>query len=306
MSDNNDTPSPKENQQNSILLDRPTNERVLVCLYDIRLQRGKAANLNSPCVFHHSSLQCSAFVSFMGFAIAQTFAAIIAGSQAMVGDSAAMMVDAFTYLFNWYAERQKQGYVEQLKVQNGGMSKLLYRKYTYQLELVPPLFSVSTLIVVTVLVLKKAIHVLILDARRDRSQQTNPNLQLMILFSFLNLLLDVFNVFCFARAKHAVGYQTTMEEGMEEEDIDHVKTMRPLLSHDEYGSRGEKDIKGRSNRKTKTMVSLEIESSGLEDEADDHGSNPLCCQQSREDGSNLNMCSAYTVRRSHLASWSFP
>jgi Co/Zn/Cd efflux system component len=242
----------------------------------------------------------------MGFATAQTFAAIIAGSQAMVGDSAAMMVDAFTYLFNWYAERQKQGYVEQLRVQNGGMSKLLYRKYTYQLELVTPLLSVSTLIVVTVLVLKKAIHVLILDARRDRSQQTNPNLQLMILFSFLNLLLDVFNVFLFARAKHAMGYQTTMEEDMEDENTDHVQTMRSLLSYDEYGSRGEEDIKGKSNRKTKSMVSLEIESSGSEDEADDHGSNPLCWQQNREDGSNLNMCSAYTVRRSHLASWSFP
>ncbi|KAG7341994.1 cation efflux protein [Nitzschia inconspicua] len=172
----------------------------------------------------NEKLLCTAFVSFQCFAIAQIIAAVIAGSEALLGDSFAMMVDAFTYLFNWYAERQKVLYAQKLQLhdplliddENGDdddlvattIQELEYKKYTYQLELVPPLISVSTLIVVTIIVLKQSIKVLILDTQRDRSEQSDPNVQLMMLFSFLNLLLDVVNVGCFASAKHALGYNT--------------------------------------------------------------------------------------------------
>ena len=133
------------------------------------------------------------------------------------------MVDAFTYLFNWYAERQKDLYAKKLKYQqqhqNAGHSLSLssaaatiraleYKKYTYQLELIPPLISVSTLLVVTGFVLKSSIRMLVLDSQRDPSQQANPNINLMMLFSILNLVLDILNVGCFARAKHALGYKT--------------------------------------------------------------------------------------------------
>ena len=50
----------------------------------------------------HFVHKCTAFVSFMTFSILQMTAAIFAGSEALVGDSAAMMVDALTYLLNWY------------------------------------------------------------------------------------------------------------------------------------------------------------------------------------------------------------
>jgi Co/Zn/Cd efflux system component len=194
----------------------------------------------SASVPSNEKLLCTAFVSFQCFAIAQTAAAIIAGSEALLGDSFAMMVDAFTYLFNWFAERQKALYAKKLEEQQREASlssteqenvdtsfhlssspsfqALQYKKYTYQLELVPPLISVSTLIVVTIVVLRESIKVLVLDAQRDVSAQSDPNVQLMMLFSFLNLLLDVVNVGCFASAKHAFGYNTHIDEEDENDE----------------------------------------------------------------------------------------
>ncbi|KAG7363163.1 cation efflux protein [Nitzschia inconspicua] len=187
----------------------------------------------------NEKLLCTAFVSFQCFAIAQTVAAVIAGSEALLGDSFAMMVDAFTYLFNWYAERQKVLYAQNLQLhdplliddENGDdddlvattIQELEYKKYTYQLELVPPLISVSTLIVVTIIVLKQSIKVLILDTQRDQSEQSDPNVRLMMLFSFLNLLLDVVNVGCFASAKHALGYNTKTND-----DDSHEPELAPI------------------------------------------------------------------------------
>ena len=209
-----------------------------------------------------------------------------------MGDSAAMLVDAFTYLFNLLAERQKnqykaalssleqqhkkrrrqrrrQGYrwrlpavdlaagptrtainaladiqqQQQLDDTNLDIQEQYYRLKTLRLELIPPLISVSALMVVTVVVAKEAIHVLSLDFAGiddyytanttttitdndagDRmfhrsatsmseelspSLQKDPNLHLMMLFSFLNFLLDGLNVFCFAKADHAAGYATS-------------------------------------------------------------------------------------------------
>ena len=55
-----------------------------------------------------------AFLTFFTFATVQMiFALHIAHSQAMMGDSAAMLVDAFTYLFNYIAERQKAAVQDQ-------------------------------------------------------------------------------------------------------------------------------------------------------------------------------------------------
>ena len=49
----------------------------------------------------NEKLLCIAFVSFQCFAIMQMVVAWIAGSEAMIGDSFAMLVDAATYLLNW-------------------------------------------------------------------------------------------------------------------------------------------------------------------------------------------------------------
>lgn len=176
-------------------------------------------------------VQCVAFVSFTGFASVQTVVALIAKSEAMVGDSAAMFVDALTYGFNLYAERQKNEDDDENTTAPGGPEgeeqseielttaslgdgadisprdaermklerHLQKRRRHLHLELVPPIMSVSILIVVVSLVLRNSINTLILDAHRSEKEQTIPNLVLMMTFSVLNLLLDVVNVLCFAR-----------------------------------------------------------------------------------------------------------
>ena len=217
----------------------------------------------------------TAFVSFMSFAVCQMVFAIWASSEAMVGDSSAMMVDALTYLFNWMAERRKRHFQQQdddiekeqqqqqqKQQQNDGKfpeveltiqerldgederaSKMdiggerrttssmeqqqqqrefqqqqkefqerqrerIKRKALLQLEILPPLISVSALLVVTFFVLKTAIQVLVLDTHRKRSEQSDPNLNIMLIFSLTNLGLDLLNVTCFARAKHLFGFDT--------------------------------------------------------------------------------------------------
>ena len=159
----------------------------------------------------------------MSFALCQTMAALWAGSEAMLGDSAAMMVDALTYLFNLLAERQKHYYVQiqhqedmvcpsKYPLRAKLLRRLKYKQYTLQLELIPPLVSVTTLLIVTGFVLHTAIRVIILDSTRDPSLQADPNVHIMMMFSFCNLCLDGFNVFCFAKAKHALGYKTTEDD----------------------------------------------------------------------------------------------
>lgn len=173
-------------------------------------------------------LLCTAFFTFMTFTTCQSVAAYIAGSEAMMGDSAAMLIDALTYLFNLIAERRKsrfeEFYQEKEKVEDPIRRRKIKlrakRKMTLQLEIVPPIVSVTTLIIVTIIVLKQSITILQLDTHRDPSEQADPNVNLMLVFSCANLLLDLFNVCCFAHAKRLFGYETEprrkVPEGMTE------------------------------------------------------------------------------------------
>jgi hypothetical protein len=138
----------------------------------------------------NENLLGTAVCSFMSFASIKTVVAVFAKSEAMLGDSAAMIVDSFTYLFNWYSERRKVHF----ETEEWAMSLELLRdihedqegqrilartrrKYILQLELIPPIISVSTLVVVMAFVLHKAIRVLILDDNRAITLQGNPNIQ---------------------------------------------------------------------------------------------------------------------------------
>eukprot|EP00984_Skeletonema_dohrnii_P018399 scaffold8581_cov103-Skeletonema_dohrnii-CCMP3373.AAC.8 len=237
----------------------------------------------------NETLLFTAFVSFMGFATVQTVVAFIAQSDAMLGDSAAMAVDALTYGFNLYAEREKtQDVVED---QNNGdeiadnielsssdkrnttthdesegeterdrlEQQFLKRRRHLHLELVPPLMSVSILIIVTIFVLRNSIKTLILDTQRNESEQTQPNLKIMMAFSTANLFLDLFNVTCFATAKHLMGYNTTEQSNTEQH----------------YGE----------------VIDDEVYS-GLNADDNESGIDP---EETEEDKRvNLNMCSAYT------------
>lgn len=192
-----------------------------------------------------------AFISFLCFTIAQAIAAYFARSEAMMGDSIAMGVDAFTYGFNLIAERMKnradvmvhsrmelemqaqrknrhqesttENEDGSLSVQeNADTEKKIQRakrKLTLILELVPPLISVITLISVTAYILHEAVTLLVLDSQRDTNLQDEPDVIIMFVFSFLNLVVDGINICFFSKADHAFGYDTF------EDDIHRVETL---------------------------------------------------------------------------------
>lgn len=204
-----------------------------------------------------------------------------------MGDAAAMMVDALTYLLNWYVERQKRAYAEMLqRDSHGDLARLRYRKYHLQLELLSPLVSTAALLAVTGLVLNKAIRILILDTNRDISLQSDPNLNLMLLFSILNLFLDVFNVFFFAKANHVLGFETGVHDSADDsvpvQDRLQLKSAQRLLDYDPTGARhaDQSDMEDVSTPQRKAEP-FEIENA-------EHN------HKRGEEDSNLNMCSAYT------------
>ena len=194
-----------------------------------------------------------AFLSFLGFTVAQLLAAVIAQSHAMMGDSLAMAVDCFTYGFNLFAERRKQALVNQAPLSGDGLvEKRVWerriRKQRLCYELVPPLVSVICLFLITSVILRQAMETIArvfdggssingeddalrflesyydyddddyyLDmhsavpsdlSNRDipNNEEGNPSLILMLIFSTINLFVDLFNVTSFAKADHALGF----------------------------------------------------------------------------------------------------
>jgi Co/Zn/Cd efflux system component len=268
----------------------------------------------SPRPPSNEKLLCTAFVSFQCFAILQTITAVWAGSEAMMADAAAMIVDAFSYLFNWFAERQKQ--FNATKLSQRGLSTLYileYRRSTYQLELVTPLLSISTLLVLTGFMLNKSIRTLVMDSKRDVSEQADPNVKLMFIMSVLNLMLDMMNVLCFASSKLAsAGYSSTNRALLNSSHADHNMDGIPTSVQDKADvySEDDEEIQNLSHDN-----SFEDRRKQLEEEYDDSTSEveieaslmkPLemeaptgSHETSRDEEnhkSNLNMCSAFTVR----------
>jgi Co/Zn/Cd efflux system component len=149
-----------------------------------------------------------AFFSFVGFMALESVYAVIAGSASMLEDAEAMSVDALTYLFNLWAERIKHRpySAEELRMRPElrDYKREMTRLY---LEVVPPLISVTTLIVVTLLATDQAVKTL-----RQTEEDQDVDVSLMLLFSALNLILDIVNVACFARAKQAFGLSVVKKE----------------------------------------------------------------------------------------------
>lgn len=136
----------------------------------------------------------------------QAVFAIIAQSQAMLADCEAMGVDAMTYLFNMLAERVKNRPVTDKELKMTLAERHRKRKLIrLWMELVPPLASVLTLIAVTIVTMEEALGTLFPSEEGDISEDDEPSVNLMLLFSGLNLALDVVNVTCFARAHQAFG-----------------------------------------------------------------------------------------------------
>jgi Co/Zn/Cd efflux system component len=190
-----------------------------------------------------------AFWTFIGFLVLEAFFAIIAGSQSMLEDAEAMTVDAFTYLFNLCAERIKHRPYTEKEL---GMPPAVraYRRELLRLylELIPPLISVATLIAVTVFALKTSLVTL---NQGEGLPEADVDVNLMMLFSFLNLILDIVNVTCFARAHQAFGLTSIHREkdptNYSIRDARNLNEMENLLggdSHSEPPSGDNEDSNG--------------------------------------------------------------
>lgn len=163
-----------------------------------------------------------AFYSFLGFVVVQTVFALIADSAAMLADSAAMLVDSITYLLNLLAERIKNRPYE---------NDYLKEKRRLYLELFPPVVSVATLIVVTVATLRESI-----DTLTHEPAQDDVSLTIMLIFSAGNLILDIVNVTCFARAQLNFGMDLMRKENAVIRDSWRSTESTPLLrlqNHDD-------------------------------------------------------------------------
>jgi Co/Zn/Cd efflux system component len=201
----------------------------------------------------------------MGF---QAIFAIIANSESMLADSEAMSVDAVTYLLNLVAEKIKSRPYTSEELRMPRWQRLRARKLKrLYLELIPPLMSVSTLMVVTVFTLKTSLATLFHSV--DEVEE-DVDVNIMLLFSSLNLVLDLVNVSCFAKAHQAFGLNTIITS----EKCHHTEKATektPLLAKLSRGG-----------------MELEIEASPTVQADDDEDKDGV--------GMNLNMCSAWTVR----------
>jgi Co/Zn/Cd efflux system component len=153
----------------------------------------------------------------------------------------AMMVDVVTYLFNYLAEQYKHSYRPMSTTTTTTTDTTIVSKEQQQqqqwqlrclyLELIPPMISVVTLVVVTMLALRLSVRTLLVyhtyhqtngggdnndDNDDDNVIQSNdrddhlPNLSIMLWFSGFNLVLDLLNVSCFARVDfHPTNTTTT-------------------------------------------------------------------------------------------------
>lgn len=226
-----------------------------------------------------------AFVSFMLFVMLQTIFALIARSQAMLADSEAMAVDALTYLFNLVAERLKHRPLSKAERALPEVERIHHRRrMCLLLEIIPPLISVTTLVVLTMFVLKEAMETLAAGADEDNGEK-EPNVGLMFFFSGLNLALDVLNVTCFARA-NILSLEVRPPSSARMGEMDSVQTslMGSERAHALYGSSGVEMERIPANNAVTTNNTGEDyaeESEAIRDIDED-------------DANNLNMCSAFT------------
>ena len=252
-------------------------------------------------------LQNVAFYSFAIFALGQMFVAIfVARSQAMVGDSSAMVVDSLTYLFNSYAEKiknkslQENDNDETLSDVEKEIRRLNRTRQRLWLEILPPLCSVMTLIGLTIYITVDAWDTLTSSEYNEDSEDDGtststmgdePDIGVMFFFSGLNLLLDILNVTCFARAKHAFGfavidqdrhrYMLAYDGSLHNRYADSLKEIRSEVDLTRL------DSDEQSTRESYSSISEEHQASSQEEENNINNTQEV----------NLNMCSAYTVSR---------
>jgi hypothetical protein len=177
-----------------------------------------------------------------------------------------MYVDVVTYLFNFLAERLKHAHDKNISAR----ALRLRRLY---LELIPPTISVVTLLIVTLLTLREAFASLF--ARNNGDNEDAPDLNIMLAFSALNLLLDGLNVSCFARVDQTAGFIGDRHHSEPSDNVTVAIETTPLVE---------------SSLPPMDMGSNNGGIDNDDDEGDSQDSTGV------PGGINLNMCSAFTVR----------
>lgn len=229
-----------------------------------------------------------AFYSFVGFTLFQAGFAMIANSESMMADCEAMVVDAMTYLFNLCAERIKNKPYSEAELELSPIQRTLRRdELRLWLELVPPAFSVSCLITIVIMTLNESIKELWGVEAGDEDDVSVP---IMLAFSGANLLLDVFNVVCFARSGHSFGLQSVRDgneeirssmKGLKEKETTAL-VESPVNSGDAANDDDEMENgKANNNNGYGSFVSSSSSSSSSQ-------------REQKSVVMNLNMCSAWT------------
>ena len=241
-------------------------------------------------------------------------AVLIAKSQAMVGDSSAMVIDSLTYLFNSYAEKIKnkslrESVDDDLSAAEKELKRLERTRQRLWLEILPPLCSVMTLIILTIYIIIDAFNTLTgpdyEEGVSDGSESNEePNIGVMFFFSALNLGLDIMNVTCFARAKHAFGF-AVIDKDRHRYVLAYDGSLHNEMADSMKREQSEVDLQSVDN-------SPENYCSISEDKKSDAVHIlPSVDEEEKSDDINLNMCSAYTVSEAmhyacYLKSATFP
>lgn len=156
----------------------------------------EAARRADSIIEHKNNIFLLALVCilFGCFAIAQIIAAIIGNSLSLLGDSSSMIVDAVTYGLNMVAEMMKKR----------GVSEIV----RVRLELGIPLFSMLALIATSLYIIEDAAVTIATVDEIAADEQNVTNDTLMLIFSCINLSIDIFSVTCFARFKACLGFSS--------------------------------------------------------------------------------------------------
>ncbi len=231
-----------------------------------------------------------AFYTFLGITILQTIFAVHARSTALLADSIAMFVDAFTFLGNLVAERIK--FRNDAQVQeccsicsekddndvNNTMEterrqlQLKLQLQNLYMELVPPGISVAVLLYVTWATTMDALATLchIENGDEDLDPNDEPDIKVMMIFAFLALLVDLFNLASFSEAHDT-------NSNVNSTDSPGIPKTETRLDISPYSSEytEESPLLGSLHQGLSTQLNPDDEKNAI---------------------NNLNMCSAWTVR----------
>lgn len=279
--------------------------------------------------------QMTVFASFLVFTIAQFVLAFAANSLSLLGDTSAQIVDCIDYSLNFVAERRKlrfdklyqDPYPNLTRERAFQLRQRAKRKAILFWEVVPPMISVICLVGVTTYVLQDSTRTLIQDfTTKPKSQQDSVNLTLVLTLQLVNLAIDILNFTCFAKIHHLRGFETVhqlrlttapitmdgtnsktvnnkedaIEEGFtlnnqDEAEVQAVITQETLCTKgccaevDEIVKNEEVNLTNNNNSNDNNAVVPNVAADIVPDQQD-------CCAD-HLDHANLNMCSAYTVRK---------